>query len=137
MGDDSCLLETVSIHMDRSITIIGICNKEPWYKKRSQCNRKEVTLTVSTPEDSKIAKLNGVAALRRHRLKRICRECEEQDALLSYEQLANLLTASIKTISRDIKHIENTEDLILRTRGNGVIQNESQNNQKEEASGWN
>lgn len=124
--------------MDRCITIIGICNQEPWYKKISQCNQKEVTLTVDHPEDTRIAKLKGVAALRRHRIKRICQECEEQAALLSYEQLANILTASIKTISRDIKHIEQTEGIILRTRGNGLIKNEIETSTEETSSSeWN
>ena len=102
--------------MDKHIPVIGVCNHEPYYKKLSKCKTKQITVTISSDDDTKIAKINGVAALRRHRLKRICKESEEQEALLSFEQLANILTASVKTISRDIKYIYATDGTFLKTR---------------------
>lgn len=103
--------------MDQFINIIGISDKEPWYKKRSKCEKKEIKITVSSEEDAGIARIKGVAGLRQHKLKRICSECENQESLLSLEELGNLLTSSVKTISRDIRNIQEKEGIMLRTRG--------------------
>ncbi len=58
----------------------------------------------------------GLAGLRRHRILRLTREAYDQDALLSYEDLAILLTTSPATIKRDIRHLRDDGKFIM-TRG--------------------
>ena len=58
----------------------------------------------------------GLAGLRRHRLQRITRQAYEQGALLSYEDIAMILTTSPSTIKRDVAHLKKTGKFIM-TRG--------------------
>ncbi len=58
----------------------------------------------------------GLAGLRRHRLLRITREAYDQGALLSYEDIALILTSSPSTIKRDIQALRREGKFIL-TRG--------------------
>jgi hypothetical protein len=58
----------------------------------------------------------GLAGLRRHRILRLTREAYDQGALLSYEDLAILLTTSPATVRRDIRHLRNDGKFIM-TRG--------------------
>lgn len=58
----------------------------------------------------------GLAGLRRHRILRLTREAYDQGALLSYEDLAILLTASPATIKRDIRHLRHDGKFVM-TRG--------------------
>lgn len=58
----------------------------------------------------------GLAGLRRHRLARITRQATDQGALLSYEDLAMLLTTSPATVKRDIYSMRH-EGLFIMTRG--------------------
>jgi len=58
----------------------------------------------------------GLAGLRRHRLARITREAYDQGALLSYEDLAMILTTSPATIRRDVGLLRKAGMFIM-TRG--------------------
>ena len=58
----------------------------------------------------------GLAGLRRHRLARLTRQAYDQGALLSYEDLAMLLTTSPSTVRRDVYHLRKQGQFIL-TRG--------------------
>ena len=58
----------------------------------------------------------GLAGLRRHRLARLTRQAYDQDALLSYEDLAMLLTTSPATVKRDVQHLKRQGQFIM-TRG--------------------
>ncbi len=58
----------------------------------------------------------GTAGVRRHRLARITKEAYEQGALLSYEDLAMLLTTSPSTIKRDVQQL-NRSGMFIITRG--------------------
>jgi hypothetical protein len=58
----------------------------------------------------------GLAGLRRHRILRLTREAYDQGALLSYEDLAILLTTSPATVRRDIRHLRHDGKFIM-TRG--------------------
>lgn len=58
----------------------------------------------------------GLAGLRRHRLARITRESYDQNALLSYEDLAMILTTSPSTVRRDVQHLRRQGQFIM-TRG--------------------
>ena len=58
----------------------------------------------------------GLAGLRRHRLARLTREAYDQGALLSYEDLAMILTTSPATVRRDVQLLRRMGQFIM-TRG--------------------
>jgi len=58
----------------------------------------------------------GLAGLRRHRLMRLTKQAYDQNALLSYEDLAMLLTTSPSTVKRDIQLLKK-QGLFIMTRG--------------------
>mgnify|MGYP000002775351 CR=1 FL=1 len=58
----------------------------------------------------------GLAGLRQHRLERLTRQAYDQGALLSYEDLAMLLTTSPATVKRDVYHLKHQGKFIM-TRG--------------------
>lgn len=58
----------------------------------------------------------GLAGLRRHRLARLTRQAYDQGALLSYEDLAMLLTTSPATVRRDVAELRHHGQFIM-TRG--------------------
>jgi biotin operon repressor len=55
----------------------------------------------------------GLSGLRRHRLARLTRQAYEQGALLSYEDLAMLLTTSPATVKRDVQHLRRQGQFIM------------------------
>lgn len=58
----------------------------------------------------------GLAGLRRHRLARITKQSYDQAALLSYEDLAMILTTSPATVKRDIYFLRQ-QGMFIMTRG--------------------
>jgi len=85
---------------------LAVDDREPAGKPIDLCRKKSVKLTLHNPdEDLKTYKENGLSGLRQTRLLRITKEAIEQGALLSYEDIAFLLTTSIITIKRDIAHL--------------------------------
>jgi DNA-binding NarL/FixJ family response regulator len=58
----------------------------------------------------------GLAGLRRHRMARITRQAYDQGALLSYEDLALILTTSPATVRRDVQLLRR-EGMFIMTRG--------------------
>ena len=58
----------------------------------------------------------GLAGLSRHRLERVTREAYDQGALLSYEDLAMILTTSPATVKRDVHFLKQQGKFIM-TRG--------------------
>ncbi|MBC8478432.1 DUF1670 domain-containing protein [bacterium] len=58
----------------------------------------------------------GLAGLRRHRLARLTKQAYDQGALLSYEDLAMILTTSPATVRRDVQHLKKQGQFIM-TRG--------------------
>jgi len=58
----------------------------------------------------------GLAGLRRHRLARITRQAYDQGALLSYEDIAMILTTSPATVKRDVYHLRH-QGMFIMTRG--------------------
>jgi hypothetical protein len=58
----------------------------------------------------------GLAGLRRHRLARITRQAYDQGALLSYEDLAMILTTSPATVKRDVYNLKH-QGMFIMTRG--------------------
>lgn len=85
---------------------LAVDDREPAGKPVQLCLKKSVRLTLHNPdEDLSVYKKQGLAALRQHRLIRITKEAIEQGALLSYEDIAFLLTTSVVTIKRDIAYL--------------------------------
>ena len=58
----------------------------------------------------------GLAGLRRHRLARITKQAYDQGALLSYEDIAMILTTSPATVKRDAYHLRH-QGMFIMTRG--------------------
>lgn len=58
----------------------------------------------------------GLAGLRRHRMARITRQAYDQGTLLSYEDLALILTTSPATVRRDVQLLRR-EGMFIMTRG--------------------
>jgi biotin operon repressor len=82
---------------------LAIDDREPAGKPVTLCKKISVRLTIhNVDEDLDVYKNNGLTGLRHHRLSRITKEAIEQGALLSYEDIAFILTTSVITIKRDI-----------------------------------
>ena len=75
-----------------------------------------VTLTVSHPDDAAVLKEQGVPGLRKHKLLRFANEAYDQGGLLIQEDLALLLTTSIRTIQRDMQEMRR-QGIVVLTRG--------------------
>lgn len=85
------------------IHYLAISDREPAGKPVSLCQKVSVALTLHNPdEDLPLYKRKGLRGLRQYKLLRITKEAIEQGALLSYEDIAFVLTTSVVTIKRDI-----------------------------------
>ena len=92
---------------------LAIDDREPAGKPVQLCRKISVHLTLHNPdEDLSVYKKDGLAALRQHRILRITKEAVEQGALLSYEDIAFLLTTSVITVKRDIACIRRNGTII-------------------------
>jgi len=76
--------------------------EEPSGKPLSECVRVPVTLTLNHENDLKVLREEGLATLRRMRIKRLTNEAKDQGGLLFHEDLCILLTTSPATVKRDI-----------------------------------
>jgi hypothetical protein len=85
---------------------LAVDDREPAGKPVNLCKKVSVRLTVhNVDEDLEVYKKAGLTGLRHHRLLRITKEAIEQGALLSYEDIAFILTTSVITIKRDIAEL--------------------------------
>jgi hypothetical protein len=85
------------------IHYLAISDNEPAGRPVALCKKVSVSLTLHSPEeDLPLYKKSGLRGLRQHRLLRITKEAIEQGALLSYEDIAFVLTTSVVTVKRDI-----------------------------------
>jgi biotin operon repressor len=109
-------------HADLKLTsgqvhYLAIDDREPAGKPVSLCKKVSVHLTLhNAEEDLSIYKQKGLSGLRQMRLLRITKEAIEQGALLSYEDIAFLLTTSVITIKRDIAYLRRS-GLTIPSRG--------------------
>ena len=85
-------------------------------KSISQCIRKAVQLTLCHEDDLKTLKEKGLAESRRKRMLRLANESQEQGALLTHEDLANICCTSPSTVKRDTAKLRN-EGYLVPTRG--------------------
>ena len=102
-GDSQVIYHAVSIH-------------EPPGKSIDQLRLVPVSLTMSHPEDAAILREQGVPGLRKHKLLRLANEAYDQGGLLIQEDLALLLTTSIRTIQRDMREMRQ-KGIVVPTRG--------------------
>ena len=109
-------------HADMKLTSGQICYEavaadEPAGKHIALAKKVSCRLTLNdTQEDFEVLASYGLAGLRRHRILRVTKEAYDQDALLSYEDLAILLTTSPATVKRDIRFLK-AEGYFVMTRG--------------------
>jgi len=99
------------------ISYEGVSSEEP-AGKHIRLTRK-VTLVLKLMDintDFEVLANFGLAGLRRHRLERITRQAYDQNALLSYEDIAMILTTSPATIKRDVALLKKQGKFIM-TRG--------------------
>lgn len=99
------------------IHCLAIDDREPAGKPVALCKKISVKLTLYDPnEDLSVYKNSGLRGLRHHRIIRITKEAISQGALLSYEDIAFILTTSVITIKRDIAHMRR-QGLTIPSRG--------------------
>jgi len=80
---------------------------------------KKITVTLKLIDfnsDFEVLANYGLAGLRRHRITRLTKQTYDQGALLSYEDLAMILTASPATVKRDVYYLRK-QGMFIMTRG--------------------
>jgi biotin operon repressor len=92
----------------------AVAESEHAGKPIALCRKISVKLTLHEPQaDLAVLQQKGIAGLRRQRLKRLTKEALDQGAVLSYEDLAILLTTSIVTVKRDVASLRREGETIL------------------------
>jgi hypothetical protein len=99
------------------ISYEAIASDEPPSKHIALAKKITTKLTlIDLNTDLHVLSESGLAGLRRHRLLRLTREAHDQQATLSYEDLAVLLTTSPATIRRDAQALRKQGYFVM-TRG--------------------
>lgn len=95
----------------------AVAADEPPSKHIALARKVTTRLTLNEfNSDLQVLADRGLAGLRRHRILRLTREAYDQSAVLSYEDLAVLLTSSPATVKRDIRALRQSGFFIV-TRG--------------------
>ena len=95
----------------------AVAAEEPAGKHIALAKKVSCRLTLNdVGEDFEVLASYGLAGLRRHRILRLTREAYDQEALLSYEDLAILLTTSPASVKRDIRALKHDGYFVM-TRG--------------------
>lgn len=90
---------------------------EPPGKALKHCQLRRITLTYINPkEDTEVRREYGPAAKRRQQILRMSIEAKDQQALLTQEDLAEILGSDVRTIRRDIQAL-NQQQICVPTRG--------------------
>jgi hypothetical protein len=96
---------------------LAVDENEPAGKPISLCKKISVKLTLHNPEeDVAVYKKSGLHGLRQHKIVRITNEAIDQGGVLSYEDIAFILTCSVPTIKRDMSFMRK-RGIILPSRG--------------------
>ncbi|MEK6566590.1 MAG: DUF1670 domain-containing protein [Bacteroidota bacterium] len=96
---------------------LAVEENEPAGKPIALCKKVSVKLTLHKPEeDLPVYKKSGLRGLRHHKIIRITNEAIDQGGVLSYEDIAFILTCSVVTIKRDMSQMRK-QGLILPSRG--------------------
>ncbi|MCJ7808817.1 MAG: DUF1670 domain-containing protein [Desulfobulbaceae bacterium] len=90
---------------------------EPPGKPLKICKLRRITITHMQPqEDSEVRRRYGRSAKRQQQILRMTVEAQDQQALLTQEDLAEILGTDVRTIRRDI-HALRKKDIAVPTRG--------------------
>lgn len=90
---------------------------EPPGKPLKHCKLRRITITHIDPkEDAEVRRQYGRSAKRQRQILRMTAEAQDQRALLTQEDLAEILGTDVRTIRRDI-HSLRKKDLSVPTRG--------------------
>ena len=90
---------------------------EPPGKPLNNCKLKRITITHMQPkEDAEVRRQYGPSAKRQQQILRISVEAQDQQALLSQEDLAEILGCDVRTIRRDIQSLRK-KGICVPTRG--------------------
>ena len=90
---------------------------EPPGKPLKHCKLKRIIITHINPkEDSEVRRQHGKVAKRQQQILRMTTEAKDQQALLTQEDLAELLGTDVRTIRRDILSLQK-KDISVPTRG--------------------
>ena len=98
------------------IIFAAVSKKEPAGKPIAKCAKVPVRLTFLCDSDCMVQYDNGSVALRSARILRMTNEAYDQGGLLSYEDLANIMSVDPSTI-QDHVHRLRAKGIIVRTRG--------------------
>ena len=101
---------------DSQVVYHAVSMQEPPGKSIDHLRLVPVALTISHPDDAAILSEQGVTGLRKHKLLRFANEAYDQGGLLIQEDLALLLTTSIRTIQRDMQEMRQ-QGIVVPTRG--------------------
>jgi len=101
---------------DSQVIYHAVSMQEPPGKSIDHLRLVPVSLTISHPDDAMVLREQGVTGLRKHKLLRFANEAYDQGGLLIQEDLALLLTTSIRTIQRDMQEMRQQE-IVVPTRG--------------------
>jgi hypothetical protein len=96
---------------------IALDIEEPAGKPLRECKQKRIVLThTAKKEDSEVRRQYGRSAKRQQQIVRMSEEARQQGALLTQEDLAELLDTDVRTIRRDMAELRNRA-LSVPTRG--------------------
>ena len=96
---------------------LAVEENEPAGKPIALCKKISVKLTLHNPEeDLPIYKKSGLRGLRHHKIIRITNQAIDQGGVLSYEDIAFILTTSVVTLKRDMSQMRK-KGIILPSRG--------------------
>lgn len=110
------LAEDPGALLDGQCFYTAIDRDEPAGKPLSKCRTLRIRLTLHTPDDLAYRGQQGLAALQRLLVSRLCHEAYQQGALLAQEDLVRLLFLSRATIQRILAAYRREGDYIP-TRG--------------------
>ena len=92
--------------------------KEPPGKPLQACHLQKIILTyLKADEDNEVRRKYGTSFTRQQQIQRMTVEAMDQGALLSQEDLAQILGADVRTIRRDIQMLRTQRGILAPTRG--------------------
>ena len=90
---------------------------EPQGKPLAVCKLRRIILThIKQKEDAEVRRLYDRSAKRQQQINRMAVEAQDQKALLTQEDLAEILDTDVRTIRRDIQHLRE-QGISVPTRG--------------------
>jgi len=90
---------------------------EPPGKPLKECRLRRIVLTHLAPkEDSEVRRMYGRSAKRQQQIMRMAVEAQDQQALLTQEDLGEILDSDVRTIRRDIQQLRKN-GILVPTRG--------------------